>query len=407
MKSGAHSITLLLLLIVLFMSGCQQSQKIRALIVTGQNKNHNWETGSKNLEIILHNAGIFDVDVALTPAKGEDMSGFKPQFDRYGVVLLDYDGDLWPEETRKSFEDYIKEGGGLVVFHGTNNAFTDWEAYNLMIGFGGWGDRDESAGPWVYWDNGQVVYDMTPGKAGSHGKQHEYLVEVRAEDHPITRGMPEKWMHAKDELYYKMRGPGENIEVLATAYDDTTFNGGGKHEIVMMTVRYGEGRIFHTTLGHAGVEAPSMECAGFVTSIQRGAEWVATGDVSQPMPPQFPNSVSVVQWPDLRPLTIDELMGRVAQYRIGSSRIHLSDLGERIRRVDSGDAAAYSVFEDKMLELLQSDDATVDCKKFICRELGWMGSGRSQEILLQVMEDKDLKEMARYALQRQGYRFVQ
>ena len=32
------------------------------------------------------------------------------------------------------------------------------------------------------------------------------------------QGLPDKWMHAADELYSKMRGPGENMTVLATAY---------------------------------------------------------------------------------------------------------------------------------------------------------------------------------------------
>jgi hypothetical protein len=199
-----------------------------------------------------------------------------------------------------------------------------------------------------------------------------------------------------------MRGPGENMEVLATAYDDTTFNGGGKHEIVMMAINYGEGRVFHTTMGHVGKnadESPAAECAGLITAIQRGAEWAATGDVTQEMPLDFPNAASVVQWPDLRPLTLDELMQRVAAYKIGRSRIHTSDLSGRIRQCD-GSAGAYAVYEDKMLELLQSTEATVDSKNFICRELSWMGSQKSVSVLETLTTDEDLGEMASYALQR-------
>ena len=39
-------------------------------------------------------------------------------------------------------------------------------------------------------------------------------------DHPITRGMPAEWMHAKDELYHGQRGPAKHMEILATAYSD-------------------------------------------------------------------------------------------------------------------------------------------------------------------------------------------
>ena len=34
----------------------------------------------------------------------------------------------------------------------------------------------------------------------------------------------------------------------------------------------------------------SMECVGFITTFQRGAEWAATGQVSQAVPNDFPNA---------------------------------------------------------------------------------------------------------------------
>ncbi len=383
-------------------NNCTQTKLKKALIVTGQNNSHSWEVGAEKLKTILMNSGIFEVELAVSPEKGADMSGFKPVFDGYDVVVLDYDGDPWPEETKGAFDSYVGKGGGLVVFHAANNSFADWKEFNLMTGFGGWGGRDEGAGPRLYWENGAMVKDDSTGKAGAHGKQHPYLVEIRNTEHPITKGMPESWMHAQDELYYNMRGPGENVEVLATAYDDTTYNGGGKDEIVMMTVSYGEGRIFHTTMGHIGKNAdeyPAVECAGLITAIQRGAEWAATGEVTQAMPLDFPNSASVVQWPELRPLTLDELMEKVAAYKVGTSRIHISDLSGRIRQCD-GSPEAYAAYEDKMLELLQSEQATDDSKKFVCRELSWMGSGKSVKILEKLTEDEMLSEMASYALQR-------
>jgi type 1 glutamine amidotransferase len=54
-----------------------------------------------------------------------------------------------------------------------------------------------------------------------------------------------------------------------------------------MALRYGKGRIFHTTLGH---ENYSQKCIGFITTLQRGTEWAATGKVTQPVPKNFPTA---------------------------------------------------------------------------------------------------------------------
>ena len=59
---------------------------------------------------------------------------------------------------------------------------------------------------------------------------------MRDTDHPITRGLPPVWMHAKDELYDTLRGPAEDMHILATAYSIPEFDGTGKHEPMMMTL---------------------------------------------------------------------------------------------------------------------------------------------------------------------------
>jgi uncharacterized protein len=54
-----------------------------------------------------------------------------------------------------------------------------------------------------------------------------------------------------------------------------------------MTIRYSKGRIFHTTLGH---DVAAMQCVGFITTLQRGTEWAATGKVRQKVPKDFPTA---------------------------------------------------------------------------------------------------------------------
>ncbi|HEY8535706.1 MAG TPA: hypothetical protein VIL25_04625, partial [Vicinamibacterales bacterium] len=42
-----------------------------------------------------------------------------------------------------------------------------------------------------------------------------------------------------------------------------------------------------------------MSCVGFVTTLQRGAEWAATGEVTQPVPATFPTANTVSYRADL------------------------------------------------------------------------------------------------------------
>ena len=191
-------------------------EPIKALVVTGQN-NHNWQVSHLAIQQILENSGLFEVDFAISPAKGEDMSSFIVDFTPYQVVILDYNGDKWPEETNRRFMDYVENGGGVVVYHAANNSFPDWKEYNEICALGGWEGRDEHSGPYAYWTDNRLVKDDSPGIGGSHGAQREYLLTARHTQHPIMEGIPEQWLHAQDELYDRMRGPANIKDVLFTA----------------------------------------------------------------------------------------------------------------------------------------------------------------------------------------------
>ncbi len=261
-------------------------EKMNALIVDGQNNHRNWPETTQLMKSHLEDSGLFNVQIASTKDQGTDQD-FAPVFTDFDVVISNYNGAEWPEATKQSFVEYVKGGGGFVTVHAADNAFPKWEEYNEMIGLGGWGGRNQDSGPYVYFDEDKKewVRDESEGKGGHHGRQHPFRVIVRDTDHPITNGMPGAWMHVKDELYDKLRGPAKGMKVLATAFADPDTGGSGRHEPMLITVDYGQGRVFHLPLGHSN---ESQQCTGFITTFLRGCEWAATGAVTQEIPEDFP-----------------------------------------------------------------------------------------------------------------------
>src|SRR4249920_152041 len=244
---------------------------IMAMILDGQSGGtyHAWQQVTPVLKKQLEDTGLFHVDVVTSPVSTGDFSNFKPDFTKYQVVVSNYDAPDWPADLKAAFERYMQNGGGLVSVHAADNAFPGWKAFNEMTGVGGWRNRNEQAGPMWYYKDGKIASDSAPGNAGSHGLRTPFLITVRNGDHPITKGIPKAWMHQGDELYAKLRGPEENMTVLATAYADPANNGTGRDEPQLMVLTYGKGRVFHTTMGH---DVSALSSVDFVVTLQRGTE---------------------------------------------------------------------------------------------------------------------------------------
>ena len=288
---------------LLAISYANAKKPINGVIITGQN-NHNWPVSHQAIKMTLENSGLFRMDVALSPKQGEDMKNFSVDFSKYKFVVLDYNGDNWSADMNAAFMDYVRRGGGVVVYHAADNSFTDWQEYNEMIALGGWGGRNETSGPYFYWKDGALQADNSPGNGGSHGFRHEYQLNCRTSSHPITRGLPSQWKHASDELYDRMRGPGGIKDLLYTAFSSPEQRGSGREEPLIFTLKHGKGRVFHIMIGHCGDtldDNPAMQCTGFQTLLLRGSEWCATGKVKQAVPKDFPTAEKVSFRPKYRP----------------------------------------------------------------------------------------------------------
>ncbi len=342
----------------LIFTQCKEPASLNAVVVSDQSN----ESG-KDIQTILENIGLFDVDIE---------KGASPDFADYDVVVLQVDDGNWNDRTKEAFVTYVKNGGGVVVLSNSGSAFSGWTEYQRIVG----ASSDKSA--------------------GKSNEAYDYQVANVNVEHPITKGLSKIWLHNDDFLLFSTASPGGDVEVLSTALADSIHGGSGKSLPVLFTVQFGEGRVLHSTLGNNSVN--SMNCVGFITTLQRGAEWAATGVVSQEVPLDFPNYVSTHQWPDFKPLTLEEIFKKASTYKVGKSRKYLADISIRIRNSD-GKAETYAMYEDKILEFLNSE-ATVDSKKYLCKELSWIGSDKSITALGILVNDKDLSEAASYALQR-------
>lgn len=232
-------------------------QPIRTLLLTGAN-NHDWARTAPFIKSLMEGAGRFTVTLAedASAALEADLSG-------YDLFFLDYNGPMWSEAAKANFIRAVQGGTGVCIYHAANNAFEGWTEYEKLVG--------------LLWREGT-----------GHGQFHEFEVKITNGEHPITRGIAD--FRIEDELYHRLvQTPGTDVTVLATAFSSPESGGSGAAEPMLMTTRYGAGRVFHTALGHVwpgdpsgeyrGASLVAVENKGFQQTLLRGCEWAATGEV--------------------------------------------------------------------------------------------------------------------------------
>ncbi len=266
----------LLLASLLTLTCAAADRKLAALVIDGVN-NHDWAAGTRAIQTVLEGTGRFTVTVSTWPAK--------PQFQGYDVVINNFNGGpteagtRWPREMEQALEAYVRNGGGLVVYHAANNAFLQWPEYNQMIGLG-W--RDKSFGEGIAVGPGGAIVRIAKGQGlnPGHGPRHEFEVFVRDATHPITKGLPSHWTHPSEQLTHGQHGPAQGIEILTYAFSDVSHQG----EPMDWVRSYGRGRVYTTMLGHTWKDElnPNLDDPQFQALLARGAEWAATGAVTLP-----------------------------------------------------------------------------------------------------------------------------
>jgi hypothetical protein len=207
---------------------------------------------------------------------------------------------------KDAFTDFVLKGGGLVNVHAANNGFTGWDNFNEMICVGWRGATfekrvaiDDASGKAVAVAEADEKI-KTKGFGSGHGSKHAFILKTRDAAHPVLQGFPTEWLHASDELYHRMRGSPDHMDVLESAFSSEKFGGTEMHEPMVWWAKFGEGRVVTTSMGHLWVgdkTFDALHCVGFQTILARSTEWAATGKVTIAIPEGFPtkDQTSVIE----------------------------------------------------------------------------------------------------------------
>jgi hypothetical protein len=262
--------------------------KVHVLLVTGhQNTEHDWRGMESIIRTMLEGTGRFDVKVT-EEFRGATDETLAP----YDVVVINFHGKdrlidpgeiRWGERAERALFDFVKSGKGVVVYHSS-----------FAMGDPSWPEFEHMAGAMLRFDAGS-----------RRNPALDFPVDIVDRDDPITQGLRPQYLDVIDDMYVSMRwAPGEDIHVLATAFDDPKaydakawppknyplklparvedLPGFGKVHPVVWTKHYGKGRVYGFTLGHG----PESMARPFIIGLfTRGTEWAATGQVTVPLPP--------------------------------------------------------------------------------------------------------------------------
>jgi hypothetical protein len=95
---------------------------------------------------------------------------------------------------------------------------------------------------------------------------------------------------------------------------------------------------------------------------------------------------------------LDTAIENIATYEFGDSRESLTIVADLVSS-SNGFPSIRSNLEKQLASVLESDDATLGCKDFICRQLAVMGTDESIPQLEKMLSDAATTDMARYALE--------
>lgn len=217
-------------------AGSNTSKSIRTLIVGG-GSSHDFNRWYKQADVqTLQREGFATATYTSNP---DSILYYLPNTD---VLFLSNNQPINNPKVRQAIFDHVNAGKGLVLAHAALwYNWKDWPEYNLQLAGGG---------------------------SRGHNKYGSFDVVVVNQNHPVTKGVENKFT-LKDELYYYIPDvAGAGIVVLANASAD----GSDKIYPSVFVIKHPKARIIGLALGH---DAESHNIAPYQNLLRNAVQWVA------------------------------------------------------------------------------------------------------------------------------------
>lgn len=178
----------------------------------------------------------------------EDANDFTNEnLQQYNVlVFLNTSGDIFDDNQKEVFQNYIAEGNGFVGIHAASNTEMEWSWFTKMVGA-------------TFKDHPKV--------------QNATLHIDKTTEHPAINHLKDKEVF-KDEWYNFFKPVAKHVNVLASL-DESSYQGkkmNTENHPITWYHHYDGGRVFYTGLGHTNEVYDDIR---FEKLIQGAISWAA------------------------------------------------------------------------------------------------------------------------------------
>ncbi len=220
--------------------GAEPAKPARVLLVTGIDyPGHPWQETAPAVKKLLQEGGRLTVNTIEDAALLD--SAALATYDTVVLHFMNWESPSPGPAARQNLQEFVKNGGGLVLLHFACGAWQDWPEFKDLAGRA--------------WDP----------KLRGHDPRGPFQVDIADSQHPITAGMGA--FETDDELYTCLAGE-RPIHVVAKA----TSKVDKKDYPMAFVFEYGKGRVFHTVLGH---DLKAVTNSKVPELFRRGTLWSA------------------------------------------------------------------------------------------------------------------------------------